>query len=174
MNKLYKIGFMVCMIAVLLLGCADDGEFDHPLVRDNIPAVPVTFTGAITHGANPYYSIPYTGGATAIQLVISIPANSERQIKTITKMIAGATGITPGNVIDVAVPNYLAGPITVNGNSTTINTTITEFNTKVPASARITAAPAAGTFAERAFLFLITLDDNSTIVTQQCRIRVVP
>jgi hypothetical protein len=44
----------------------------------------------------------------------------------------------------------------------------------VPASARITAAPAAGTFTERAFMFLLTMQDDSQIIPVQCRIRVTP
>jgi hypothetical protein len=168
--KLYNKIILLFLGVALFTACKNDGEYDHPIVVDNIPEVPVIFPGATTAGFNPYYTVSLANGNISIQ--ISTAEGSPVQIKEITKMIAGATGITPGNVGTLA--NYLAAPIAVNGSSATITTTITEFNTKVAAAARVPATIAAGTFQERAFMFLITLEDNTTVIPQQLRMRVIP
>jgi hypothetical protein len=189
MKSLYKILILV-MGAGLLSQCAQDGEYDHPINKDNIPDVPILFPGTTTHGANPFTTVAWgTDGSGAalpapaannIAIVISVPDDSPLKIREITKMIAGATSITPG--ILVTRGNYLAAPIAVNGTTVTINTTLSEFNGKpttvVPAAERVTQAnvngiTATSPYVERAFMFLVTLDDGSTVVTQQLRMRVV-
>jgi hypothetical protein len=184
MKSLYKIVFLV-MGAGILSQCAQDGEYDHPINHDSIPTVPILFTGAKTYGANPYTTVAWgsdpataTPAANNIAIVISVPDDSPLKIKEITKMIGGATSITPG--ILGTRGNYLAAPIAVNGTTVTINTNLTEFNTKpttvIPAAERVTAAnvnaiTAVSPYVERAFMFLVTLEDGSTIVTQQLRLR---
>jgi hypothetical protein len=180
MKNLYRVLTFVALVGVFSQ-CADDGEYDHPINRDNIPEVPVLFTGSTSFGANPYYQVAFQGGAAPITITVSVPDDAPVKIKEITKMIAGTTAITPGNVISGTVANYLAAPIQVNGASATISTSLTEFNAKMPAASRVTqaAVDAAATstpatpYVERAFLFLVTLEDGSTIVTQQVRLRVV-
>jgi hypothetical protein len=180
MKNLYRILTFVACIG-FFAQCADDGEYEHPINADNIPEVPVLFTGATTFGANPYYQVAFQGGAAPITINIAVPGDAPLKIKEITKMIAGTTSITPGNVTTATVANYLAAPVTVNGASTTISTSLTEFNTKMPAASRVTQAlvDAATTstpatpYVERAFMFLITLEDGTTIITQQVRLRVV-
>lgn len=179
MKNVYKVlAFVAC---IGFFGqCANDGDYDHPINHDNIPEVPILFTGAKTFGANPFYQVAFQGGTAAITINISVPESSPLKIKEITKMIAGATSITPANVANAAVVNYLAAPIAVNGSTVAVSTSLTEFNSKVAAAARVTQAnvDAAATstpatpYVERAFMFLVTLDDGSTIITQQCRLRV--
>jgi hypothetical protein len=180
MKKLYTILTLVVCVG-LFSQCADDGEYDHPINRDNIPAVPILFTGATTYGGNPYYQVSFANGTAPVAITISVPDDSPLKIKEITKMIAGTTSITPGNVMTASVVNYLAAPIAVNGTTTTINTSLTEFNLKVAAASRVTQAlvDAATTstpatpYVERAFLFLVTLEDGSTIISEQVRLRVI-
>ena len=173
----------------LLSQCADDGEYDHPINHDNIPEVPVLFATATTHGANPYYTVAWgtdgagnalaTPAANNIVISISVPDSAPLKIREITKMISGATSITPGNVAAATFVNYLPAPIAVNGTSTTITTNMAEFNARTtPAASRVTAAnvngiTATSPYVERAFMFLVTLEDGSTIITQQLRLRVV-
>jgi hypothetical protein len=180
MKNLYRI--LTLVIAVSLFSqCADDGDYDHPINRDNIPAVPILFTGATTYGGNPYYQVAFASGAAAFSITISVPDDSPLKIKEITKMIAGTTSVTPGNVTTASVANYLTAPISVNGTTTTINSSLTEFNLKVATASRVTQAlvDAAATstpatpYVERAFLFLVTLEDGSTIITEQVRLRVI-
>lgn len=159
---------------VLFAACSDDGEYEHPIVKDNIPDTPILFPGATTFGANPYYNVTVSGGT--ITIVVAVPESSPRQIKEITRIITGATGITPGNVTTAA--NFLAAPLAVNGKSVTIPITIAEWNAHNAAAADLTVPPAASPtvpatgFAERAIMFLVTLDDDTQIIPQQLRIRV--
>jgi hypothetical protein len=72
---------------------------------------------------------------------------------------------------------YLNAPVAASGKTITINTSLTEFNTRLTGANRITAANvdalnATTLYVERAFMFLVTLDDNTTVITQQVRIRV--
>lgn len=172
--------FTACV--ALLTQCAPDGEYEHPIVYDNIPDVPVLFPGATSFGGNPYYQISFgTGGAagtTAFTINVSVPNDAPLKIKEISKMIAGTTSITPGQV--ATATNYLPGVIAVNGTSATIISSLTEFNAKVATASRVTQANvdnAASTtpatpYVERAFLLLVTLEDGSTIISEQVRLRV--
>lgn len=187
MKNLYRMLTLVLSVG-LFTQCADDGEYDHPINHDNIPEVPVLFPGAVSFGGNPYYQVSFAGGTATVTINISVPEDSPLKIKEITKMIAGTTSITPGNVNTASIANYLAAPIQVNGTSVVINTSISEFNSKFPAAtcpntttsrilqcnvdAAATSTPATP-YIERAFLFLVTLEDGSTIITEQVRLRVI-
>ncbi len=172
--------------------CQDDGEYDHPINRNNFPEVPILFNGT-TFGANPYIVVSYQRGtpqqATApFSITLTIPDDVQANFKEITKVFAGATGITPGGlsttVYTTPVPAgktlaYFTAPIAASGKSVTINTSLAEFQARlntaalgVITNAQIDALNATTTYVERAFLFQVTLDDNTTVVTQQFRIRV--
>jgi len=189
MKRIYKVLILLSM-AGFLSQCAQDGDYVHPINHDNIPVVPILFSNAATVGGNPYVVTAWgttSGGAvtpdpgptTNIDLVISVAADSPTKIREITKMIGGATSVTPGILQTRA--NYLAAPVAVNGTTVTISTNLNAYNTKpttvVPAGERVTAAninalTAAAPYTERAFMFLVTLEDGSTAVTQQFRLRI--
>lgn len=145
-------------------------EFTDDLIKDNKPEIPVTFVGATTSGFNPYYTVSIQGGGV-IKLELSIPANSSRKIKEVSKIVCGATALNAGNLKDPAYPSYLAAPVAVNGSTYTLSTNVTEFNTKVAKASDKIPLDKGG---ERAFLILLTMDDNSEIIPVQCRIRVTP
>jgi hypothetical protein len=168
MKKAFQFIVLV-MSSMAWISC--DDEFTDDLVKDNKPEVPVTFAGATTHGFNPYYTVSKASGTIAITL--EIPESSGRSIKAIRKVTAGATGLTPGSLLDNTTA--YASNISVNATSFTFTTSITEFDAKmtVPAN-RVPATIAAGTFAERAFMFAVVLDDDTEIIPVQCRIRFVP
>ena len=188
MKSIYRILILVMGVG-LLSQCDDDGVYEHPIAKDNHPEVPVLFATATTQGANPYYTVAWgtdgagnalaTPAANNIVINISVPADAPLKIREITKMISGATGITPGNLATATFVNYLPAPVVVNGASTTITTNMAEFNARTtPAASRVTPAnvnaiTATSPYVERAFMFLVTLEDGSTIVTQQLRLRVV-
>ncbi len=182
MKNLYRIITFVACVG-LFSQCAQDGEYEHPINRDNHPDVPIMFTGATTHGANPYYLVKFAGTATPVTINIAVGGESGRTIKEITKVVAGTTSITPGNVVGAtSVTGFLASPVSVNGASVTISTTVADMNTYIAGTVndvtqnRVDAAAAATPatpFLEYAFMFLVTLDDGTTIITQQCRLRFV-
>jgi len=181
MKNLYRaLTFVACMS--LLSQCANDGEYDHPINRDNFPEVPILFTGATTFGGNPYYQIKFDPAAQ-ISINIAVGGESGRAIKEITKVVGGTTSITPGNVQGTtSVASYIAAPIAVNGTSTTFTTSVAALNSYITGvnndvtQARVDAAAAATPatpYLEYAFMFLVTLDDGTTVITQQCRLRFV-
>ncbi|MCW5909755.1 MAG: hypothetical protein KIT62_01715 [Cyclobacteriaceae bacterium] len=152
---------------LLLVSCND--EFEGEIVRDNIPATPVTFEGTTTYGFNPYYTVSYAGNNFSITL--KIPDNSPVKIKEVSNIVAGATSINAASLGDAK--QYLTTAAAVNGTTYTLTTSITEFNSRA-ISSPVTAAPAAGALVERAFMFKLTMEDNSIIVPVQCRIRITP
>jgi hypothetical protein len=160
---------LLAVTPLVLTSC--DNEFEGEIVKDNKPAVPVTFEGATTFGFTPYYEVSFASGN--ISIVMSIPDNASVDIAEVTKVVAGATSINVASLNGTA-GQYFASPVVVNGKTFTLNTTIAEYNTKVTGAARITAAPAAGTLEERAFMFRLTMSDGSLIVPVQCRIRILP
>ena len=162
------------IFTVILFSCSDD--FKGDIVQDSISEIPVTFVGATTVGGNPYYDVAYSGGTGAFSIVLKIPDNAKLKIKEVTNVIAGSTAINVASITASASsqPQYLAAPAAVNGVTYTLSTSLTEFNTKVTTANKITSAPAAGTFAERAFMIKLTMDDGSLIIPVQVRIRVNP
>ncbi len=159
------------LLSLVLFSC--DDKFEGEIVKDNKPAIPVTFEGALSNGFNPYYTVPYQAGAGAITIKINIPTTSTKKIKQVENIVAGATSINVASITAVSSIQYLAAPVAVNGTTYTFTTSITEYNTKVAASARITTAPAAGAFTERAFMIRLRMEDDTFIVPVQVRIRVV-
>lgn len=170
--KYYSKLFVGLLFAVIITSCND--KFEGEIVKDNRPAIPVTFDGAQTVGFNPYYTVTYSAGTGAISITMSIPSDSKLKIKQVENIIAGATSINVASITAASQPQYLTAPAVVNGTTFTLNSSITEFNTKVTTANRITAAPAPGTFAERAFMIRLRMDDDSFIIPVQCRIRVNP
>jgi len=185
--KTIKYLFLLCTL-ILLAGC--DDQFSDDLVRDNRPAVPVTYPGATTNGFNPYYTVSIAQGGN-IEIRLSVPEGSGRTIKEISKVVGGGTAINAGNVADARRASYIAAPIAGSGTTATFTTNIAEFNAimRSVASTRsdtipsIVAANTTGAsviqtvppslpFIERAFMFSVVLDDNSVIIPVQCRIRV--
>lgn len=187
MKSIYRILTFVACVAVFSQ-CADDGEYDHPIVYDNIPEVPVLFTGAKTQGANPYYEVVFAGNTTPISITLSVPAEAGVTITEITKAIAGATSISAGGLASSVNANpppagvqntYFLGAVAVGAGTYTINTTVAAFNANNVAGAANditqanvdTAAPTATPYVERAFMLQLLMSDGSTIVPQQVRLR---
>jgi hypothetical protein len=153
-------------LAIVLVSCSD---FQGDIVKDNLATIPVTFSGTTTAGFNPYYTVSFK--TDTFSLRIQIPADAKLKIKEITKMVAGTTSITVAS-LDGTAGQYFAAPVELNGVTTyKLSTSVTEFNTKVTGTTKITA-PAAGAFNERAFMIRLTMDDGSLIVPVQVRIRV--
>lgn len=169
-NILRIISFIFIGAAILCTGCND--TFEGEIVKDNRPAVPVTYPGSTSYGFNPYYTVSFADDDFSI--VISIPENAAVNITEVTNSVAGTTAINVGSLTAASSIPYVANGTAVNAKSFTINTSITEFNTKVSEASRITSAPAEGALVERAFMFRLTLSDGTTIVPVQCRIRITP
>lgn len=169
---------------IVSISCKD--TFDDDITKDNIPATPIVFKDAFSVGSNPYYTVAYSGGTGAITITMTIPDSSPRTFKSIDRFIAGTTSLLPSNVSGATPLNYKAVPIAASGKTVVISTSVAEFNaqptgviptaSKIPTSASGASPASPPTFNvpyhERAFMFLVRLDDDSTIIPEQVRIRV--
>jgi hypothetical protein len=164
----------ILLLAVLAGGsfsCKDDLIYSD-LVRDNRPAIPVTFPGATTYGFNPFVTSSLAAGGN-IQFTLSIPSTSGRTIKEITKIVGGATGINVATLnAATAATAYNSAPIAGTGTTAVFNTTIAAFKAKYPTVPTVPATQA-NTYTEIQFLFLVTLDDGTQIIPEPVRVRVV-
>ena len=169
-----KTYFIKSLLLALLtsssFSCKDDYIYSD-LVRDNRPAVPVTFVEATTYGFNPFITTSIAAGGP-IRFTLSIPASSGRTIKEITRIVGGATGINVATLnAATAASSYNAAPIAGTGTTAVFTTTLADFKTKYPTVA--TAPVALPNYTEIQFLFLVTLDDGTQIVPEPVRVRVV-
>ncbi|WP_420151418.1 hypothetical protein [Spirosoma sp.] len=167
MKQLIIKGFLLAIMAMASFACKDDLEYG-PLVRDNRPAVPVTFPGATTYGGNPFIDVSTAGGG-AIKFTLEIPSSTGRTIKEITRVVGGGTAINAAS-LNTASSAINTAPIAGSGNTAVFETTLAAFRTKYPTV--VLTPGTAITPREIAFIFLVTLDDNTQIITQQVRVRV--
>lgn len=161
-NQQMKTSYINLFVALLLIAgvsCKKDGF--GPLT-DNQPDVPLVVSNATDFRPGPTVRVSKATGQ--IQFVLSIPASSGRTIKEITK-IAAATSVT---TIQGATGLYVSTPIAASGTSVTYNTTLTEYTTKTGQT-----VPAVNTELGRRFYFLVTLDDNTQIISSEVRVLVV-
>ncbi|MCC9137053.1 hypothetical protein ACFSKU_20330 [Pontibacter silvestris] len=166
------------LFTVALTSCEKD-EYTE-FYSDNRPEIPVTFPGTTTYGFNPYITHSISGGGN-IEFTLAIPENSGRTIKEITKIVAGSTSINAGTVTSadvadktgkVAVVSYNnATPIPVNSTTATFTTTLEEFKSKTEEAAKTDDNKLVKDGGEIAFMFLITLDNDQTIIPVQVRVR---
>lgn len=161
--------FLLASLALTGIACKDDLEYG-PLVRDNRPAVPVTFSNATTFGGNPFIEIS-TAANTPVTFTLSIPASSGRTIREISRVVGGTTAINAGS-LNTASNLFQTTAITGNGTTATFTTTLAAFRTRYP-SVTVTPTGNPNSPREIAFIFLVTLDNGDQIVTQQVRARVL-
>jgi hypothetical protein len=159
------LNLVVLFAALITITSCEDKDYGV-FNSDNKAAIPVTFANATTHGFDPFIRVSLAAN-TPITFELTIPGSTGRTIKEITKVAAGASAI---NIATVNTgPNYLSAPIPGEGTKAVFTTSIAEFQTK-----RRTAATPVLANQELAFIFLVTLDDNSQIVTQRVRVNIIP
>jgi hypothetical protein len=166
MNNLLRRFSIVFFIATIFISC----EKEVGPLSDFKPVVPVTVSNATAFRPDPTVSTSISGGG-AIQIVLNIPANSGRTIKEITK-IAASTSYAAVQGIGTGIIYYTSAPIAGSGVSVTFTTSLTQYFTIHPVSPANPAAKADTELARR-FYFLITLDDNSVIVSEPVRVLVL-
>ncbi|GAB4004417.1 hypothetical protein GCM10028808_02120 [Spirosoma migulaei] len=170
MKKYLIKGLFLVLLAGSSFSCKDDYIYSD-LVRDNRPAIPVSFPGTTTYGFNPFITTSIAAGGP-IEFTLSIPASSGRTIKEITRIVGGATGINVATLnAATATSAYNAAPIAGTGTTAVFTTTLAAFKTKYPTVA--TAPVALPNYTEIQFLFLVTLDDGTQIVPEPVRVRIL-
>lgn len=159
MNKYIKL--LSIVILVFILGSCTK-QTVGPLM-DLRPNVPVTVANAIDYRPDPTVSTSKAGGG-AIQIVLSIPSGLGRTIKEITK-VSASTNYT---LVQSGSGAYNAAPIPGSGTTVTFNTSLTEYVAKAAG-----VIPAANNELAKRFFFIVTLDDNSTIISMPTRVLVL-
>jgi hypothetical protein len=160
--KRLKQYILIGITAVAIASCEKDGF--TPLA-DFRPPVPVTVANANEYRPGP--TVVVSRATDNFSIILEVPESSGRKIKEITKVIAtagnsqplfGTTGLYPG------------GPVAGNNtNKITFNSSITQYAAQ-PGNLPL---PANGNELGKQFYFLITLDDNTQIISQQVRIYLV-
>jgi hypothetical protein len=160
-----KKAFGLVLLLAALASCTKQKGFGYK--SDNRPAVPVTLQNAADYRPDPTVTVSLAGPGT-ITITLSIPSTSGRTIKEITHVAASTTYTQ----IQGTTGFYNTAPIAGSGTTVTFTTSLTEYFVKVPVSKSNPAAKANVELANR-FYFLVTLDDNSTIVVDPVRVLVL-
>jgi hypothetical protein len=161
MNTYSKKIFFILLVPILILSCTKQvGPLD-----DVRPKVPVTVQNAMDYRPEPTVSTSVSGGGS-IQIILTIPSSSGRTIKEITK-VAASTSYTQIQSSG-STGFYTSAPIAATGTTVTFTTSLTEYISKAGGT-----VPAANNELAKKFYFLVTLDDNSVIVTDAVRVLVL-
>jgi len=153
--------FKIFLFALVVTAASCEKKDGFGPLTDNPPAIPVTVSNATDYRPGPTVNASKANGQ--VQIVLSIPANSGRTIKEITK-VAAATSLT---TIQGSTGLYTSTPIPGSGTTATFNTTFTEYTAKTGQ-----AIPAANNELGRRFYFLVTLDDGTQIIPTEVRVLV--
>ena len=155
-----KIVFAISA-AIVISSCSK--QTTDPLM-DARPEVPVSITNATEFRPDPTVTTSIAGGGN-IQIVLSIPEGKGRTIKEITK-IAASTTYT--KIQSAGTSGFYVGtPIPVNATTYTYKTTVDEYKAKTSGTATVNTELA------NRFYFLVTLDDNTQLVTTPVRVLVL-
>ncbi len=159
MNILSKSNIFLCFaILCIATGCKKEVG---PLT-DNIPATPIIVSNAIAFRPEPTVGLSRAGAGT-ILITLSIPANSQRSFKSITKVAAATTFTQIQSTGTTGFYNTAAIP--ASGKTVNFTTTLAEYTSKTGQ-----AVQAINTELTRRFYFEVQLDDNSLIITVPVRV----
>jgi hypothetical protein len=178
-KNIYKTATFVIII-LSVFGCKKDYG---PSLQDAISATPVTVQNQKYFERLPYVETSISGGGV-VEVVLAIPETSPRTIKEVSRvtlhaLTAAVPGGTPAfNASTIQNPssyyNYITAPIAGSGKTVTFKTSISEFLTKrrLTLYPRNTNALAIVPNQDMQMFFLVTLDDNSTVIPVETRCRV--
>jgi hypothetical protein len=162
-----KYSSFLLIIILFFTACKKD---DFGPLTDVRPIVPVTVANAVDFRPGP--TVSASRATNNFSIILEVPATSGRTIKEITKIAAtaGSSALLFGTT-----GLYNTAVITGNNsNKITFNTSLTEYTAKTGVAVPANNPPTNGVELTRQFYFLVTLDNNETIVTQQVRVLVVP
>jgi hypothetical protein len=172
MNRFKNLN-IVLLLAVMLVNFSCTKE-EGPL-SDLKPTTPILVSNAIAFRPEPTVTVSKSaivgpGVVGPIQITLSIPASSPRTITSITKIAAATAYSQIQNLSAPPAPYpvfYNTAPVLGSGKTATFNTTLTEYTAK-------TGQPVTATNTElgRRFYFLVTLDDNTEVISEAVRVLV--
>lgn len=132
----------------------------------------VMFTGYKYFERIPIGETTISGGG-AITITMTLPDASPRSFKEITQVGASTINASLNQSTFKTTANTLASKIVASGKTATFTTTIASYL----AFKKLTVMPStttAGvvTYSDMQFFFLVTLDDNTTVIPVEYRVRV--
>jgi hypothetical protein len=160
--RIQKYLFAISILATLI-ACKKE---EPGRTIDTRPEVPVTVQNAVAYRPEPTVSTSKSAGG-AIQIILTIPTETGRTIKEITKVAANTTYTQIQSSGSTGF--YNSAPIPGSGTSVTFNTTLAEYVVKGPGTIPSTT----NTELAKRFYFLLTLDNGSQIVTSSVRVLVL-
>ena len=161
--------FLSVLVTCSLAACKKDYGPLGP-TTDSRPDVPVTVANVYDYRPAP--TVKASKAENKIVVTLQIP--SGRTIKEVTKIAASTTAnftaIYSGTVVGTGTTQlWSSTPIPVNATTYTFTTTFDEYKLKTG----VTAVPASNTLLGRDFYFLLTLDNDQTVIPQNIRVWVV-
>ena len=168
-----KISSLLSFILVVALSACQQDK-DAPGIRDLLATDnAVTFTNYKYLERIPIYETSITSGGK-IDVTMTLPDASPRSFKEITQVGASTANASLNQNTFKTAANTLASKISASGKTATFSTTVDNYlafrKLKVlPANSSLGA-----TYSDIQLFFLITLDDNSTVVPVETRVRVRP
>lgn len=153
-------------IALSAISCKKD-EFNA--LTDVRPGIPVTVANATEYRPGP--AVTVSRANPAFTIVLEIPAGSGRTIKEISKVAATAGSSQP---LQGTTGLYNSAAIPGSGNKATFSTSLSEFTSKTGRAVPANNPPVNAVELDRQFYFLVTLDNNETLISQQVRVLVIP
>jgi hypothetical protein len=171
MNYLKKIYFVLLLGGIATLNsCTKEVG---PL-SDLKPVTPILVNNAIAYRPEPTVGVSRSaivspGVFGPIQIVLSVDPSSPRTIASITKVAVGTSYTQIQSTGTTGF--YTAAPIPGSGKTATFTTSLTEYSTKTGLAITTVVTPSNTELARR-FYFLVTLDDNSVVVTEFVRVLV--
>jgi hypothetical protein len=172
MNRFKNLS--LCLLVTGLLVNSSCTKEEGPL-SDIKPTTPIVVSNAIAFRPEPTVTVSKSaivgpGVVGPIQITLSIPASSPRTIASITKVAAATAYSQIQNLSAPPIPYpvfYNTAAIPGSGKTATFNTTLTEYIAKTGQAVSATNAELT-----RRFYFLVTLDDNTEVITEPVRVLV--
>ncbi|RTL58553.1 MAG: hypothetical protein EKK37_09480 [Sphingobacteriales bacterium] len=160
-NKFYTA---ILLSAFIFTGCKKEAVNGLSDIR---PAVPVTVANAADYRPDPTIIVSKSagGGTGPFQIVLTIPSNKGKTIKEISK-VAFSTSYT--QIQSTGTTGfYTTTPIPGDGTTVTFTSSFSEILAK-----GLGPIPATNAELTRRFYFLVTLSDDTKIVTTPVRLLV--
>lgn len=166
------ISFLSFALVVGLSACQQDKN--APGIRD-LPATDnaVTFTNFKYLERIPIYETSIASGGK-IDVTMTLPDASPRSFKEITQVGASTTNATINQSTFKTAANTFATKVTASGKTATFSTTVDNYLTFKKLKALPANTALGATYFDIQLFFVLTLDDNSTVVPVETRVRVRP
>jgi len=157
---------LICLTLITGASSCSKDDYD-PQLLDLRPAIPVIVTNYTD--LRPGFTVQAKRPDGTFSFDLEIPSSSGRTIKEITKVVAATS---PSGLFSSAA-SYITAPIPGNGNKVTFASSLAAWKT---ITGRVLPDPDPNTQVAELptqFYLRITLDDNSTLITEPLRVLIV-